>query len=93
MFVAEVESSSDGCGELELEEQAHLPAAEFDTCFMAWLTECDDQDAQELTRICQKPRKEQKKAYRALKRKTDIPSHTAPMWRDIRYVFDENTHE
>ena len=26
-----------------------------------------------------------------MKRKTDVPHHTAPMWRDVSHVFDETS--
>ena len=56
---------------------------------MAWLQDRDDHDAAELIRILNLPINQRKKAYKKLKRKTDVPSCTAPMWRDVIHVFDE----
>ena len=52
--------------------------------------QCDDLEAEELIRISNLPRKHREKAWKSLKRKTDVPSHTAPMWRDVSHacVFD-----
>jgi hypothetical protein len=57
--------------------------------FMAWLQDKDDHDAEELIRISNLPVKQRQKAYNSMKRKTDVPSCTAPMWRDVSHVFDE----
>ena len=59
--------------------------------FMAWLQDKDDHDAEELIRISNLPINQRKKAYNKLKRKTDVPSCTAPMWRDVNQLFDDNT--
>ena len=59
--------------------------------FMAWLQDKDDHDAKELIRILNLPIDQRKKAYNKLKRKTDVPSCTAPMWQDVNHLFDENT--
>ena len=46
-------------------------------------------DAEEPIRISNLPINQREKAYNKLKRKTDVPSCTAPMWRDVSDVFDE----
>ena len=59
--------------------------------FMAWLQDKDDHDAEELTRILNLPIDQRKKAYNELTRKSDVPSCTAPMWRDVSQLFSETT--
>ena len=59
--------------------------------FLAWLQDKDDHDAEELIRIANLPAKQRQKAYNSMKRKTDVPSCTAPMWRDVSQLFSETT--
>ena len=61
--------------------------------FIAWLQDKDDHDAEELIRILNLLINQRKKAYNKSKKKTDVPSCTAPMpvWRDVNQLFDENT--
>ena len=59
--------------------------------FMAWLQDNDDHDAEEPIGISNLPINQREKAYNKLKRKTDVPSCIAPMWRDVNQHFDENT--
>ena len=51
----------------------------------------DDHDVEELTRILNLPINQRKKSCIRLKRKKYVPSCTAPMWRDVNQLFDDNT--
>ena len=60
--------------------------------FVEWLQQCDGRDAEDppesQTFLSSKQRK---KAYNSMKRKTHVPSCTAPMWRDAKQTFNERS--
>ena len=59
--------------------------------FVEWAKQCDDLEDEEIIRINNLPSKPREKAWKSLKRKTDVPSHIAPMWRDVSNGFDESS--